>query len=246
MREMHPQSVVDEVAMVLRTPLANHSTMEERPDDSFGEGPYMCWDATLLAPFGFLHAEHVCDPHANEPFAAMLEELKRECCRSPHPYHLIDRVVALFKHIEVVVYGDFSRQHPDLTTFEEPRWSVSIMRFLLWWLDSLTTSDLEVEERRRGGGTRLACRVALVWLELYRFMSYCMRAFVSAGEAILDGGDRTVLGKARYSVRCPFLEADGLRIFSARLAIARHTPYPPDLTAVLENIGQVMRMGTGV
>ena len=244
MCESHPQSVVNMVAMVLSSQPSNHQTMDEHPDDSLGDGPYMCWDSTLLEPFGFLCAEHVCDPHASEPFAAMLEALKLECRRSPHPYHIIDCVVALFKHIEVVVYGDFSSRHPDLTTFEEPRWSVSIMLFLLWWLDSLTTSNLEVDERRRGRGTRFACRVALVWLELYRFMSYCKRAFVSAGEAIQDGGDRAVRSKARYSVRFPFLEADGLRIFRERLAIARHAPYPHDLTTVLENIGLVTRMGT--
>ena len=118
------------------------------------------------------------------------------------------------------------------------------MLFLIWWLDSLTTSDLEVDERRRGRGTRFACRVALVWLELYRFMSHCERAFASAGEAFQDGGDRAVLSKARYPVRSPFLQADGRRIFRERLSIARHTPYPHELTTVLESIGLVMRMGT--
>ena len=166
---------------------------------------------------------HVCDPRVSDPFATMLEGLKVEYSHSPFPFHIIDNVIALFKHIEVVVYVDFSGRHPDLRTFEEPRWSVSIMRFLLWWLDSLTKGGLEVAEMQAGRGTRMACRIALVMHEIYRFIAYCKHAFVAAGEEIRDGGDRVrrvELSNARYSVRFPFLEADGTRIFRERFVTA--------------------------
>ena len=213
-------------------------TMDEHTDDHFGNGPYVCWDSSLLEPIGFIRTEHVCDPRMSDLFATMLDGLKVECSRSPFPFHIIDNIIALFKHVELVVYVDFSGRHPDLYTFEEPRWSVSIMRFLLWWLDSLTISGLEVVEMRAGRGTRFACRIALAMHEIY--LAYCRHAFRAAGDEIQNGGDRTALSKARYSVRPTFFEADGTRIFRERLDVAMFAPYPHELMTGLETIKTMM------
>ena len=228
---------VDMVATVLKAQTVRQM-MDERTDDSFECGPYTCWDSSLLEPLRFINKEHVCDPHVIDPFATMLDGLKveLECSRPPYPFHIIDNVIALFKHIEVVVYVDFSGRNPDLRTFEEPRWSVSIMRFLLWWLDSLTKSGLEEVERRAGRGIRFACRITLVLYEIYRFVAYCKHAYVAAGDEILDGCDRATLRKARYPVRAFFLRDDGTRIFRERHDIAMNAPYPHELKTVINII----------
>lgn len=226
---------VDMVATALKArPVCQ--MLDERTDDGFELGPYKCWDSSLLESLRFIQKEHVCDPRVSDPFATMLDGLKVECSRSPYPFHIIDNIIALFKYIEVVVYVDFSGRHPDLCAFEEPRWSVSIMRFLLWWLDSLTKSGLEEEERRAGRGTRFACRIALVMHEMYRFIAYCKHAYVAAGDEIRDGGDRATLRKARYPVRGFFLEDDGTRIFRERHEIAMNAPYPHALKTVIDLI----------
>jgi hypothetical protein len=228
--------LVDVVATALKARPVRQMMMDERADDTFECGPYTCWDSSLLEPLRFIHKEHVCDPHVSDPFATMLDGLKEECSRSPYPFHIIDNVIALFKHIEVVVYVDFSVRDQDLRTFEEPRWSVSIMRFLLWWIDSLTKSGLEEVERRAGRGIRFACRITLILHEIYRFVEYCRHAYVAAGEEIRYGCDRATLRKARYPVRSVFIEDDGTRIFRERHDIATNTPYPHALKTVINII----------